>query len=612
MSYTVFARKYRPQKFADLVGQGHVATTLCNAIVSDRVAHAFLFTGVRGVGKTTTARILAKALNCHRGPAAEPCNECDACVEITSGNNLDVMEIDGASNNGVDDVRRLQETLPFAPTRDRYKVVIVDEVHMLSAGAFNAFLKTLEEPPRHVKFIFATTEAHKVPVTIRSRCQRYDFRLIGLPLLKQKLQEVLAQEGVEAEEGALTLVAREAAGSMRDGLTLLDQLVAQGGDRITAELAADALGVAQGDAVLEVLGAMLTGQSQGSLEALDRVLNRGSDPVHFAKQCLELLRELNVLSVVDAGEPSAADPQGHGLVNLTGDELARCTTLVREVGALELQRAFAGLLPILDQASRSTQPAMVLEMGILRLSTRPPLRELAEVVARLEGMGAGGPGGGDSRPGPRRQAEQTVQATTPTRSATPPTVERSVRAGSQETASREVRAPGEVMTPVASVGGTTATAVAEPGPQDTSALDMPAALVWVRVVDLLRHRRPALASIAEHGAAVKATAGELEVVFERNSFFGRQANTEESRGAIADCAKVILGEAPVVRIRFGDVSGAGPTVAERRDEQTRERHDTVRRVALGHPNVRRALELFGGSEADLTVTIEEGETHDRD
>ena len=200
MSYTVLARKYRPQTFADLVGQEHVTRTLGNAITQGRVAHAFLFTGVRGVGKTTSARILAKALNCEKGPTPEPCNVCDACKEITEGRDLDVLEIDGASNNSVDDVRRLQETLPFRPARDRFKVVIVDEVHMLSTGAFNAFLKTLEEPPPHVKFIFATTEVHKVPVTIRSRCQRYDFRLIPQRLVAERVRHILAQESITADD----------------------------------------------------------------------------------------------------------------------------------------------------------------------------------------------------------------------------------------------------------------------------------------------------------------------------------------------------------------------------------------------------------------------------
>ena len=216
MAYTVFARKYRPQRFDELVGQEAVARTLKGAIASERIAHAFLFTGVRGVGKTTTARLFAKALNCQSttGPAEEPCNECDACREITAGNDMDVLEIDGASNNSVEDVRRLQETLPYPPTRDRYRVVIVDEVHMLSSGAFNAFLKTLEEPPPHVKFVFATTESHKVPVTIKSRCQRYDFKLIPQATIADAVRHILASEGVAADDDTIALVAREAAGSM--------------------------------------------------------------------------------------------------------------------------------------------------------------------------------------------------------------------------------------------------------------------------------------------------------------------------------------------------------------------------------------------------------------
>jgi DNA polymerase-3 subunit gamma/tau len=204
MSYTVLARKYRPQTFAALVGQEHVTRTLGNAITSGRVAHAFLFTGVRGIGKTTAARLLAKALNCKNGPAEEPCNQCDPCREIALGTDLDVLEIDGASNNGVEDVRRLQETPPFQPARDRFKVVIVDEVHMLSMGAFNAFLKTLEEPPDHVKFIFATTESHKVPLTIHSRCQRYDFRLIPNALIADRVREILTNGRLDRGDGCST------------------------------------------------------------------------------------------------------------------------------------------------------------------------------------------------------------------------------------------------------------------------------------------------------------------------------------------------------------------------------------------------------------------------
>src|SRR5450432_2067249 len=239
MSYLVLARKWRPLRFEDLVGQDHVSRTLGNAIDSGRVAHAFLFTGVRGVGKTTSARILAKALCClgdpdttprgtDPGPTIHPCLKCAACLEIAQGSDVDVREIDGASYNGVDEVRKLQDSLPYRPARDRFKIFIIDEVHMLSTNAWNAFLKTLEEPPPHVKFIFATTEVHKVPVTILSRCQRYDFKLVSAKQIGARLKDVLVRESLKADDGAVSILAREAAGSMRDAMSLLDQVIAYG------------------------------------------------------------------------------------------------------------------------------------------------------------------------------------------------------------------------------------------------------------------------------------------------------------------------------------------------------------------------------------------------
>src|SRR5262245_35552819 len=291
MSYTVLARKYRPQTFADLVGQEHVSRTLANAIKTGRVAHAFLFTGARGVGKTTTARLLAKALNAEQGPTPEPCNQCDPCREITLGTDLDVLEIDGASNNGVDDVRRLQESLPYRPARDRFKVVIVDEVHMLSTGAFNAFLKTLEEPPAHVKFIFATTEIHKVPITIRSRCQRHDFRLIPHAQVTARVREILAQEKIEADDDAIAIVVREAAGSLRDALTVLDQLLAFGGDGLRGEDVARGLGIADQGTVLRVAEALLGGDAASCMRAVSTLAEQGVDVLHFARQLLWVLRD---------------------------------------------------------------------------------------------------------------------------------------------------------------------------------------------------------------------------------------------------------------------------------------------------------------------------------
>jgi DNA polymerase-3 subunit gamma/tau len=384
MSYTVLARKYRPQTFADLVGQEHVTRTLANAIQTGRVAHAFLFTGVRGVGKTTSARILAKALNCERGPTAEPCNVCDICTQVTSGVDLDVLEIDGASNNGVDDVRRLQESLPYRPARDRFKIVIVDEVHMLSGGAFNAFLKTLEEPPAHVKFIFATTESHKVPITIRSRCQRYDFRLIPQAVIAERVRHILASENIVADPQAVAIVAREAAGSMRDAVTLLDQVIAFSGDQLFGSEVAEKLGIADRAQLFQLAESVLAAEPKRALEQIAAIAGRGLDLAHLTRQLLELLRDMVVLQVAD-DKPE--------LVELPEQERARALEIARAHPLLELERVFAGVAKLVDEVAKSSAPRLLLEMGALRLATRPPLRDLSELIARLSQLETGGSGG---------------------------------------------------------------------------------------------------------------------------------------------------------------------------------------------------------------------------
>jgi len=266
MSYLVLARKWRPQTFDEIVGQEHIARTLSNALRSGKVAHAFLFTGLRGVGKTTAARILAKALNCEKGPTPTPCNACVNCQEITAGNAVDVLEIDGASNTGVDDVREIIENVRYQPAKSRFKIYIIDEVHMLSTSAFNALLKTLEEPPPHVKFIFATTDPHKVPHTIHSRCQRYDFKRIPLRLIADRLAHITRSEGVTISDRVLFLIAREGEGSMRDAQSLLDQVIAFAGKTVRDEDVGTALGLADrkvlyavAEAIVERNPATLTG-----------------------------------------------------------------------------------------------------------------------------------------------------------------------------------------------------------------------------------------------------------------------------------------------------------------------------------------------------------------
>ncbi len=395
--YTVFARRYRPQTFEEMVGQEHVAKTLRAAIESGRVAHAFLFTGVRGVGKTTTARLLAKALCCEQGPTPTPCNVCDACVEIAQGTSLDVQEIDGASNNSVDDVRRLQETLPFRPAKERFKIIIVDEVHMLSTGAFNAFLKTLEEPPPHVKFIFATTESHRIPITIRSRCQRYDFRLIPQRVIAEKVREVLASDSLEADEEAIEIISREASGSMRDAFTLLDQLVATGSNKLEGASIARHLGLSSLGSIRALMKAMLEGDPKAILLSLRDALGRGASPLLLSRQLTQHVRDLVVLATT--GETALVE---------MGEEAANdALSLAKSVSPLLLQRSFAGLAKLVDEVAHANSPEMILEMGLIRLASLPdlmPMRALLDRLEKLEaalggGTGGGGTGGGGAKRG---------------------------------------------------------------------------------------------------------------------------------------------------------------------------------------------------------------------
>jgi len=380
MTYLVTARRWRPQVFADLIGQEHVSRTLSNAIRANRVAHAFLFTGLRGVGKTTAARVLAKALNCEGGPRPEPCNECSNCREITEGRSVDVLEIDGASNTGVDDVREIIENVRYRPAKSAYKIYIIDEVHMLSTNAFNALLKTLEEPPPHVKFVFATTDPQKLPATVQSRCQRYDFRRIPLRMVVDRLRTIAAEQKVAISERILFTLAREGEGSMRDAQSLLDQIMAGAEGSVDDEDALAALGIADRGVVYEIGAAIIARDPQGALDALDRVHRLGCDMRRLTRDLLEHLRNLTVVHISG----------GKLLPELPDDEILSLQEQARGITPADADRSFRCLLQADDEVARSPYPKLVLEMALVRLATLEPLVPVDEILQRLEALAARG------------------------------------------------------------------------------------------------------------------------------------------------------------------------------------------------------------------------------
>lgn len=388
--YTVLARRYRPQQFADLVGQEPVAQSLINAIQSNRVAHAYLFTGARGVGKTSTARILAKALNCVKGPTGTPCDECDLCKAIAAGEDLDVLEIDGASNRGIDEVREIRQNVQFRPSRARYKIYIIDEVHMLTGPAFNALLKTLEEPPAHVKFIFATTEALKIPITILSRCQRFDFTGIGMAGIVDRLKAIVAAEGMEADLEALEIVARRAGGSMRDAQSLLDQLLAFGSKKLTSDQVHQLLGTANEDRVAALASAVLDHAPQQALHLLSQAVDQGLQLGELLDQLIEYWRDLMVVNC--AGLENQA-------LSISGNQRA---VLKEQAERLTPDTILAGLDVLVSAKNRmrfSGHGRVLFEMALVRLCLLENLVPLAQLVQLVAGEGGVLPAGKTAKTG---------------------------------------------------------------------------------------------------------------------------------------------------------------------------------------------------------------------
>jgi len=453
MAYLVLARKWRPQRFEDVVGQDHVTTTLRNAIVQGRIAHAFLFSGPRGVGKTTIARLLARALNCEKGPTAEPCGKCGSCTDIAAGNALDVVEIDGASNTGVDNIRDLNEAVRYRPASGRFKIYIIDEVHMLSTAAFNALLKTLEEPPEHVKFIFATTEVNRLPPTVVSRCQRYEFKRIPMPELLARLKQIVADEKIEASDAALFDLAREADGSMRDAQSLLDQVIVFAGKKLGEAEVRAALGVADRSVLYRTTEAILQRDPATCLAVVDELHRYGYEVGQF---CRDLVRQLRHLTVAALFRDPAL------LTDLPDAEVQETMRQAGLRSGEDLQRLFRLLQANVEEIRKSILPTVMLEMTLVKMATLPDAAPVDQLIARLEAMerrlgGGGGAPASGPRPaapapsagGPAPRSEMPARAPRSESSAAPSSPSRSAAAApSAAAASTTTVAPAPISAPV--------------------------------------------------------------------------------------------------------------------------------------------------------------------
>jgi DNA polymerase-3 subunit gamma/tau len=591
LTYQVLARKWRPQVFDAVVGQDPVTRTLRNALASGRVAHAYLFTGPRGVGKTTTARLLAKALACTARTETEACGACPSCLDFASGAPVDVMEIDAASNTSVDDIRTLRENVKYSPARGRFKVYIVDEVHMLSGAAFNAFLKTLEEPPAHVVFILATTDPKKIPATVLSRCQRFDFRPIPPELLTASLTRILEEERVPFEPGALPLLIRAAEGSLRDALSLLDTAIAYGEGKLDEAGVARLLGSSSPVHVRGFVAALLAGNGAAALEAVDRAATAGEDLGALCREAIEMTRRLLVTKVAP----------GAPFVDLTPAEVGELRALAEPVSADELLYVLRAFLDADAEMRRSPHPRVELEIAAVRATRRPQpqaietlIGKLAEAEARLRQMpsGGGSPTGRpvvvqetllDARPAPGAPRGPAPAMPTPPAAAAP------------------ARLPVEA-TPAPPVSGGSGRPVDVEPLIEAAAADMeatepalpaPAGLdaAWERVVTDVMKRKAVLGSVLQHATPLRVEGGVLTLALQASGFHREMLNDRGSKELINEAVQRHVASARRFEL---DTNGGAASAGG---------------GARNHPAVQTALSAFQGEVVAVRPrSPEEGES----
>lgn len=617
MDYQVSARKYRPGTFDDVIGQSHVVQTLMNSIATKRIAHAFLFSGTRGVGKTTVARILAKALNCEQGPTGTPCNTCANCQEITQGTSVDVVEIDGASNTSVDDVREIRENVKFTPFRGQYRVYIIDEVHMLSNSAFNALLKTLEEPPSHVVFIFATTEIHKIPATILSRCQHYNFRRISKAEIVQRLRHVADQDGLTIEDRSLMALARASEGSMRDGLSLLDQIIAFGGNTIRHEDLEALLGAVPQERVRAMVEAVIQQDSAKALQVIAALLDQGHDVRAYCADLVEYVRNMLVAAVVPSG------PELRSLIEATEEDLTQLARDAERFTVEQLQELFRMYAAAEDSLRVSAHPRFVLETAAVRATRLLRTAEVQPASSRLAVQ--------PEKPAADRRVVTQTPAQTQDKATPSPApvvkttgvkvsqdnVAKTSAAGGSTPKAPSVAPPREVAAPPARTSAVAPSAPVVPPasaapvqqePKATSAAEASAAAVevnWEQFQEAVSTNHPNIAPFLEMGRLVKIEGGLITLGFAKQATTARSMlEKEDNLQALAALGESLYGCA--VRIRIVEVAeqdpGAAPTMKQIRVAKEQEQRLILTQQAKAHPLVKQALEMFGGELAEVRTT----------
>ena len=543
MSYIVLARRWRPQLFEDVVGQEHITQTLIKAVETERIGHAYLFTGPRGIGKTSTARILAKALNCHKGLGPKPCNKCPSCKEISEGMSIDVLEIDGASNRGIDEIRELRANVKFAPARDRLKIYIIDEVHMLTPEAFNALLKTLEEPPEHVKFIFATTAPHKIPLTIISRCQRFDFRRISIPDITKHLKKILKAEKVKAADDALFAIARNASGSMRDAESVLDQLISFSEGEIKSDDVDALLGLVDQETFLSLGKTVIENDTVSALTVVDRIINEGKDINQFIISWQQYWRDVLMMKMGSAGLVELPEPSRKQLAEqadqLSEDNIFRIMEILSRTAQV-LRMSASSRIPVEIAVAELTQA------GGKKPEEKPPLPK-TETPA-------------PEKPPVRKTAQepvsQTAETAAPIQESTPP----------PDTAAAAAISLGEVVTK------------------------------WPLVLENVKKEKLMTSAFLVEGKPIQVDNGKIAVAFGEDFTFHRDSCTRKENKTLIEKA---LREVFNSKFKLHCVTEDTPQeVKEEKSEYSKDREKAAETISKD-PVVKKTMEIFGVNILDI-------------